>query len=100
LYGVVEPDPSKDLLGQQGVGKLVEMEDGSKKYLARLIIGKQDKSKSQGDFAGAQSNLRFVRVKGQDRVYRVAMSADKFNTKFENWIETDLLKMNPWDISQ
>src|SRR5690606_18102424 len=34
------------------------------------------------------------------RVYRVAMSADKFNTKFENWIETDLLKMNAWDISQ
>ncbi len=27
------------------------------------------------------------------------MKTDKFSTKFADWIETDLLKLNPWDIA-
>ncbi len=102
LYGVVEPKPAEDQLGRKGVGKLVVLENGVGKPLARIIIGKEDKSpKSNDDFSQApQTQLRFVRIPGQDAVYRVAMRTDKFSTKFEDWIETDLLKMNPWDISQ
>lgn len=101
LYGVVEPDVTKNQAGQKGIGKLVEMEDDAKNSLARLIIGKEDKSsKSDDEFGGSPSKLRYVRVKNQDQVYRVAMANDKFSTKFENWIETDLLKLNAWDVTQ
>jgi hypothetical protein len=100
LYGVVEPKPAEDQLGNSGVGKLVVFEDGAKKPLARLIIGKEDKSASKADdMGGGQTELRFVRVQGQDPVYRVALKTNKFSTKFADWIETDLLKLNPWDIA-
>jgi hypothetical protein len=99
LYGVVEPKPSEDQVGNSGVGKLVVLEDGAKKPLARLIIGKEDKSAPKADEMGAnQTELRFVRVQGQDPVYRVAMKTNKFSNKFADWIETDLLKLSPWDI--
>jgi hypothetical protein len=100
LYGVVEPKPSEDQLGNSGVGKLVVLEDGAKKPLVRLIIGKEDKTAAKNDEMGAgQTELRFVRVQGQDPVYRVALKTNKFSTKFADWIETDLLKLNPWDIA-
>jgi hypothetical protein len=98
LYGVVEPKPTDDQFGQQGVGKLIVVEGENDKPLARLIIGKEDKPSRRDDFAGADTQLRFVRIPGQDQVYRVQMKADKFTTKFSDWIETDLLKLNPFDI--
>ena len=67
--------------------------------MARLIIGKEDKPSRADDVAGSQSQLRFVRIPGQDQVYRVQFKADKFSTNFADWIETDLLKLNPWDIT-
>ena len=99
LYGVVEPKPAKDQFGQQGVGKLVVVEDENDKPLARIIIGKEDKPSRRDEFAQTDTQLRFVRIPGQDQVYRVQMKADKFSTKFSDWIETDLLKLNPWDIT-
>lgn len=99
LYGVVEPDPAKEQSGVSGLGKLIVMEDGANKPLARLIIGKEDKPKGGDDFSGGQAKFRYVRIPGDNVVYRAKMAADKFNTKFENWVEIDLLKLNPWDIS-
>ena len=100
LYGVLEPKPGEDQFGEHGIGKLVVVEDENAKPLARLIIGKQDKSNKPDEMGMAgQSQLRFVRIPGQDQVYRVQMAADKFSTNFADWIETDLLKMSSWDIS-
>jgi hypothetical protein len=99
LYGVVEPDPAKDQFGQKGIGKLISIEDESSKPLARIIIGKEDKAKADDGAGSSQAKMRFVRVPGQNIVYRAEFSADKFSPKFENWIETDLLKLNPWDVS-
>ena len=100
LYGVLEPKPGEDQIGEHGIGKLVVIEDENAKPLARLIIGKQDKPTKPDEMGmGNQSQLRFVRIPGQDQVYRVQMAADKFSTNFADWIETDLLKMSPWDIS-
>ncbi|HZZ26455.1 MAG TPA: DUF4340 domain-containing protein, partial [Pirellulales bacterium] len=99
LYGVVEPKSSEDQFGQKGVGKLVTIEDENSKPLARIIIGKEDKPTHSDEFAGSQTQLRFVRIPGQDQVYRVQMNADKFSTNFADWIETDLLKLSPWDVT-
>lgn len=101
LYGVVEPKPAEDQIGQRGIGKLVIVSDEAGKPLARVIIGKEDKSMKKDEFGGSgPSQLRFARIPGQDQVYRVELKADKFSPKFEDWIETDLLKLQPWDVTE
>jgi hypothetical protein len=98
-YGVVAPDPEKAPPGAEGVGKLVTVLDKSGKSLARLVIGHEDKR--PGDSLGSEeSELRFVRALPHDLVYRVLLPAAKFSTSFADWIETDLLKLDPWNITQ
>jgi hypothetical protein len=90
-YGVIDPDPKSLEAGTTGVGKRVVIEDKSNKKLAQVIIGKTIKG---------QNDLHYARVPGQDRVYVVKLKTDKFSTKFEDWIEKDLLKLNSWDIER
>jgi len=96
-FGVIEPDPEKVKVGMTGVGQLVEIRDASGNKLARLIVGKEDK-RPAGAGASSGRTLRFVRRAGQDRVYRVELDTSKFTTKFDDWIEKDLLKISPWDV--
>jgi len=95
-YGVVEPDADKVKVGATGVGQLVEIRDASGNRLARLVIGKEDRRPGGADAGGR--TLRFVRRAGQDPIYRVELDTTKFTTKFDDWIERDLLKLSPWDI--
>ncbi len=86
-YGVV--DPRKADAGASGVGMYVAMADKQDKVLAEFIIGKEVK-----DRAG----LRYVRVPTQNVVYECKVDAAKLSSKFEDWIEKDLLKLNGFDI--
>jgi hypothetical protein len=97
--GVIEPDPRKVKVGETGVGQLVEIRDAAGNKLARLVIGKEDKRRG-GAGPSAGRTLRFVRRAGQDRVYRVELDTSKFSTKFDDWIEKDLLKLQPWDVKR
>lgn len=90
-YGVIDPDPKSLTAGTTGVGKRVTMEGASGKKLAQIIIGKDIKDKP---------DLHYVRYPGKDQVYVAKLTTDKFSTKFEDWIEKDLLKLNAWDIEQ
>lgn len=98
LYGVKEPDADKVAVGETGVGQLVEIRDGSGNKLARLIVGKEFKRPVGTDAAGR--TLRYVRKAGQDPVYLVELDTAKFTTKFDDWIEKDLLKLSPWDVTR
>lgn len=89
-YGVVEPSASLEV-GQTGVGTRVTLESGSGEQLVDVIIGKEVK--------GADEQ-RYLRKPTQDVVYVVAVDPSKFSTKFEDWIEDDLLKLNTWDIAR
>jgi hypothetical protein len=89
-YGVVEPSPSLEV-GQTGVGTRVTLESTGGEKLVDLVIGKAVKG------ADAQ---RYVRKPSQDVVYTAAVDPSKFSTKFEDWIEDDLLKINTWDIAR
>lgn len=96
-YGVVEPN-EKTLTTSSfpGFGRLVVVKDAAGKDLARLIIGKEDKASGET----GPANLRFVRRAGQDRIYRVALDTDVFTTKFQDWVDTDILAIKqPWDIT-
>jgi hypothetical protein len=59
-------------------------------------VGKEDRQPAGA--AGGTRMLRFVRKAGQDRVYRVEIDTSKFTTRFDDWIEKDLLKLSPWDV--
>jgi hypothetical protein len=89
LYGVLDPDPSQLESGQSGFGMRVTLADAAGSKLAQFILGKQDPD---------QTSIRFVRVPGQDRVYRCKVDTSKLTTKFEDWIEKDLLKLSPYDV--
>ena len=89
-FGVIDPG-SSDLGGAEGVGTRVIMRNPSDKELLSLIIGKA---------VPDQTELRYVRRVGQDPVYTVALDTAKLTTKFEDWIEKDLLKLSYWDIKQ
>ena len=91
LFGVMEPDKDEVKLGAQGVGLLVRFQDDKGKDLADLIIGKQVKDSEE---------QRFVRVPGQSPVYAVVFDSLKLSTKFEDWIESDLLKLSTFDVER
>ena len=96
-FGVIEPDPEKIKPGMTGVGELVEVRDAAGTKLARLVIGREDKKPVAGAAAGGKT-LRFARKAGQDPVYRIEIDTSKFTTRFDDWIEKDLLKLSPWDV--
>jgi len=97
IYGVIEPDAEKIKVGMTGVGRLVEIRDASGNRLARLVIGKEAKRAGPAAAPGGRT-LRYVRKAGQDPVYIVEIDTSKFTTKFDDWIEKDLLKLSPWDV--
>jgi len=90
-YGVVEPDPKSLKVGDTGVGIQVVMRDKDNKELLSLVIGKT---------APGGTDLRYVRKSGQQAIYVVQVKTDKLSTKFENWIERNLLGISTFDISQ
>jgi hypothetical protein len=99
-YGVL--DPAKSGSGATGVGMRVIMNDKQGNPLAGLIIGKQadkGKSPSSGPEHGPQYYVRKIENnEAQDRVCVVELKTDKLSTKFDEWIEKNLLKISSWDV--
>ena len=85
-------NPSEEIKsGDRGVGTLVAFADDSGKKLAELIVGKEVKDRP---------GQRYVRFPERDDVYQVKIDAEKFSTKFKDWIEPKLLKLwLCWDPS-
>jgi hypothetical protein len=90
-YGVINPDESEVKSGATGVGTRVTFKDAKDKVVADLILGKQIKD---------QPGLRYVRKVGKDAVYRAKLKTDALSTKFEDWIEKDLLKFSVADLNE
>jgi hypothetical protein len=90
-FGVIDPTDKDLKAGTTGVGMQVTMKDKDGKTLVALVIGKQDPN---------EAGLRYVRRVGQETVYSVALNTDKLTTKFGDWIEKDLLKLDAFDISR
>ena len=90
-YGVVDPDPATVKSSDTGVGTRITLKNKEGKTLASLIVGKQ---------VGEQGNQRYVRYPDKDAVYIVDIDPSKVSTKFEDWIERNLLGMNTMDLKQ
>jgi hypothetical protein len=90
-YGVVDPDPKTLKVGSTGVGLRVVMKDDDGKELLAVVFGKDVKDRP---------GLRYVRKVGDSAIYIVEAKTDKLSTKFENWIERNLLQINTLDMRQ
>ncbi|MEE8350141.1 MAG: DUF4340 domain-containing protein [Acidobacteriota bacterium] len=88
-FGVLDPlDDTVTTL--KGRGKRVTIKGGSGQVLADMLVG----STVEG-----RSNLRFVRIPDQKRVYSARVDID-ISTRFEDWIDRDLLRVEPRNIQQ
>jgi hypothetical protein len=87
--GVAEPKLEDLEIGDTGVGRLVTLKDESQQTLAALIIGDEVKDR-EGQI--------YVRKPGQDPVYVVALDDSPLTTKFNTWIEDDLLQLSSIDV--
>ena len=74
----------------KGRGKRITIKGEGEQVYADLIIGKELEDKDK---------FRFIRVPGQKRVYAAKVDVD-LSTKFEDWIEKDLLQISQGDIDQ
>lgn len=85
--GVLDPlDEGETSL--RGRGRRVTVKGEGDEVLADLIVGKKVEERE---------NLRFVRLPDQKRVYVAQMPVEP-STKFEDWIEKDLLQLEKDDI--
>lgn len=93
-YGVIDPG-EKLPSGAKGVGTRVVVKAANATAttppLLGIIIGKT----VQG---GKNPDLHYVRKLDEDTVYTVEVKTDKLSTKFEDWIEKNLLKMDRFDL--
>ncbi|TWU26163.1 hypothetical protein Pla52o_00150 [Novipirellula galeiformis] len=87
--GVAEPKLEALKPGDEGVGRLITLRDDSQKTLASLIIGQRLKD---------DPTKVYVRKPGQDPVYVVKLDDTPLTTRFQDWIEEDLLKLSSIDI--
>jgi hypothetical protein len=86
--GVINPSNAKLSSEADGVGTRVIMSDNNN-VLTDMIVGKPVRD-AEGQY--------HVRNTEQDIVYVVELDPSKLTTRFEDWIEDDLLKINPFDI--
>ncbi len=89
--GVIDPGSSNLDSKAKGIGIRVTITDSNGSALTDMIIGKSVKD-TEGQY--------YIRNVDQDVVYVVNLDPDKLSTKFEDWIEDDLLKLNPKDIGR
>ncbi len=87
--GVIDPiDETATAL--KGRGKRVTITGNNEQVLADVIIGKA---------VPEREGFYFVRMPGQKRIYAARVDLD-VSTKFSDWIEADLLKVEKNDINQ
>jgi Domain of unknown function (DUF4340) len=101
-FGVLDPG-QKDLPNPKAAGARIRILDKSKNTLVDLIIGKragedalktQAKTKDRGD---AAKPLRYVRRPDEQETYLARIELN-VSTKFSDWIEPDLLKLDAGDL--
>ena len=85
--GVLDPlDETTTSL--RGRGKRVTIKGENDKVLADIIVGNE---------VEGRENFHFVRIPGQKRVYAAKFDVE-ISTKFEDWIEDDLLEVQQFNM--
>lgn len=82
-------DPLDEKAPLKGRGKRITLRDKNGRVLADLIVGA----------AAGREGVRYARVPGQTRVYATRFRED-ISARFSDWIETDLLQLDAWQIAK
>jgi hypothetical protein len=88
--GVIDPLESVTTAATKGRGQRITIKGEGESLLADLIVGKPVEN-SKG--------MRFIRIPGQNRIYASRMNLD-VSTKFEDWIEKDVLQASRDDLDK
>ena len=88
-FGVLDPDSDAVTAGARGVGRRVQVADARGRDLAAMIVGRE---------VPDRPNQRYVRRPGENLVFVVELDIRSLSSRFEDWIEEDLLQLNPFDI--
>ena len=83
-------DPLAEGVETKGRGKRLKLKDSAGNVLADLIIGKEIEDK-QGTY--------YCRLPDKKRIYKTKL-AGSLSTQFADWIETDLLKAQAFNIQK
>ena len=86
-YSVVDP-LDQDATSLAGRGKRVRILDEHSGVMADFIVGAE---------VEGRRGYRYMRIPDQRRTYEVKTEAD-VSAQFRDWIETDLLKVSPFDL--
>ena len=89
-FGVLAPPEEDDLEEEllEGIGQRIILKDKNGNLLADYILGKR---------VAGQENLYFVRATEEKETYHAELDLD-VSTKFADWIEKDLLKLDRGDL--
>lgn len=104
LFGTLDPASDEGKADPENAGKSLKLLDSNGETVFHLIIGKQVEKKNapQDSLLGLeQSNDRFyyVRVPSEKETYTAKLDLD-ISTKFSDWIQADLLELNPNDMRE
>ncbi len=90
-YGVVDPHQESLKIGDvEGVGKRIILRGDDGQVLADYIIG--------NPVEGGEKQF-YVRHPAEDEVYITTLDID-LSTKFTDWIETNLLELDSWKVTE
>ncbi|UCG60338.1 MAG: DUF4340 domain-containing protein [Candidatus Zixiibacteriota bacterium] len=83
-------DPLDETAGISGRGQRITISGQSDEILADVIIGTPIEMRP---------NYRYVRIPGSNRVYAAEVDME-LSTRFQDWIDTDLLRLRKSDIDR
>jgi len=88
MYGVVDPQ-SPNIFNPEDVGTKVTVTGDSQRILANLIVGKE--------VTDAPGQC-YVRIPDQNSVYTIETSTANLSTRFDDWIQKNLLEISSFDL--
>jgi hypothetical protein len=88
-FGVVDPTEAADSPNRSSLGLRVDLLDRNKGDIANLIIGKAVPGNTDG------VPRYYVRIPGQPAVYELEVPKSIFKTRFEDWVDPNLMELPP-----
>lgn len=88
MYGVIDPQAA-NIPDPESAGVKVTLTGDAEKIFVNLIVGKEVEGSPM---------QRYVRIPDQNSVYVVETSPANLSTKFDDWIEKNLLEISSFDF--
>jgi hypothetical protein len=88
-YGVLDPSEASNSLNRSSLGMRIDLLDRNKGDVANLIIGNRVSGTNDG------IERYYVRIPGQPAVYELEVPKAIFKTRFEDWVDPNLMELPP-----